>query len=75
MPDVPVAYADEYLVVADKPAGCSCTRCPGTSGPTLVDALAGIAAGGDEARPGIVHRLDRDTSGLLVVARDETHAR
>jgi 23S rRNA pseudouridine1911/1915/1917 synthase len=41
-----------------------------------VDALAGIGAGGDDARPGIVHRLDRDTSGLLLVARDaRTHAR
>ena len=58
------------------PPDCSCTRCRGYSGPTLVDALAGIAAGGDDARPGIVHRLDRDTSGLLLVARDgRTHAR
>jgi 23S rRNA pseudouridine1911/1915/1917 synthase len=73
---VPLAYADEYLVVADKPAGLLVHPVPGYSGPTLVDTLAGVAAGGEEARPGIVHRLDRDTSGLLLVARDgRTHAR
>jgi 23S rRNA pseudouridine1911/1915/1917 synthase len=73
---VPLAYADEYLVVADKPAGLLVHPVPRYSGATLVDALAGIAAGGDDARPGIVHRLDRDTSGLLLVARDgRTHAR
>jgi 23S rRNA pseudouridine1911/1915/1917 synthase len=73
---VPLAYADEHLVVVDKPAGLLVHPVPRYSGPTLVDALAGIAAGGDEARPGIVHRLDRDTSGLLLVARDgRTHAR
>jgi 23S rRNA pseudouridine1911/1915/1917 synthase len=73
---VPLAYADQYLVVADKPAGLLVHPVPRYSGPTLVDALAGLAAGGDEARPGIVHRLDRDTSGLLLVARDGlTHAR
>jgi 23S rRNA pseudouridine1911/1915/1917 synthase len=73
---VPLAYADQYLVVADKPAGLLVHPVPRYNGPTLVDALAGIAAGGEEARPGIVHRLDRDTSGLLLVARDElTHAR
>ena len=73
---VPLAYADPHLVVADKPAGLLVHPVPRYTGPTLVDALAGIAAGGDEARPGIVHRLDRDTSGLLLVARDGlTHAR
>jgi 23S rRNA pseudouridine1911/1915/1917 synthase len=68
---VPLAYSDPYLVVVDKPAGLLVHPVPGHSGPTLVDALRGVAAGGDEARPGIVHRLDRDTSGLLVVARSE----
>ena len=73
---VPLAYSDPYLVVVDKPAGLLVHPVPGHSGPTLVDALRGVAAGGDEARPGIVHRLDRDTSGLLLVARDgRTHAR
>ncbi len=73
---VPLAYSDPYLVVVDKPAGLLVHPVPGHSAPTLVDALRGVAAGGDEARPGIVHRLDRDTSGLLLVARDgRTHAR
>jgi 23S rRNA pseudouridine1911/1915/1917 synthase len=73
---VPLAYSDPHLVVVDKPAGLLVHAVPGYRGPTLVDALAGIAAGGEDARPGIVHRLDRDTSGLLLVARDElTHAR
>jgi 23S rRNA pseudouridine1911/1915/1917 synthase len=73
---VPLAYSDPYLVVVDKPAGLLVHPVPGHAGPTLVDALRGVAAGGDEDRPGIVHRLDRDTSGLLLVARDgRTHAR
>jgi 23S rRNA pseudouridine1911/1915/1917 synthase len=73
---VPLAYSDPYLVVVDKPAGLLVHPAPGHSAPMLVDALRGVAAGGDEARPGIVHRLDRDTSGLLLVARDgRTHAR
>jgi 23S rRNA pseudouridine1911/1915/1917 synthase len=73
---VPLAYSDPYLVVVDKPAGLLVHPVPGHSASTLVDALRGVDAGGDEARPGIVHRLDRDTSGLLLVARDgRTHAR
>jgi 23S rRNA pseudouridine1911/1915/1917 synthase len=48
----------------------------GHAGGTLVDSLAGRIAGGEPGRPGVVHRLDRDTSGLLLVARDgRTHAR
>jgi 23S rRNA pseudouridine1911/1915/1917 synthase len=70
---VPVVYADQNLMVVDKPAGLLVHSVPGYSAPTLVDALAGVGAGGEEGRPGIVHRLDRDTSGLLLVARD--HAR
>jgi 23S rRNA pseudouridine1911/1915/1917 synthase len=69
--EVPVVYEDERLLVVDKPAGLLTHPVPGASGPTLVHALAGRIGGGDGARPGIVHRLDRDTSGLLVVARDE----
>ena len=71
-----VAYEDEHLLVVDKPAGVVTHPVPGRRGPTLADALAGRAAGGpDPGRPGIVHRLDRDTSGLLVVARsDRAHA-
>jgi len=73
---VPVVWEDEHLVVVDKPAGLVVHPGAGNPGGTLVDALAGVATGGDPARPGIVHRLDRDTSGLLVVAKsDEAHRR
>lgn len=68
-PDVPIAYEDEHLFVVDKPAGLVVHPGAGWSSGTLVDALAGKLAGGDPERPGIVHRLDRDTSGLMVVAR------
>jgi 23S rRNA pseudouridine1911/1915/1917 synthase len=71
-----IVWQDEDLVVVDKPAGLVVHPGAGHAGDTLVDALAGIAAGGEPERPGIVHRLDRDTSGLLVVARsDEAHER
>ncbi len=75
-PDVPVVFIDEHLLVVDKPAGLIVHLGSGPPEPTLVDALADRAAGGtDDRRPGIVHRLDRDTSGLLVVARnDAVHA-
>ena len=60
----------------DKPAGVVVHPAPGHASGTLVHGLVGQAAGGDEERPGIVHRLDRDTSGLLVVARsEEAHRR
>jgi 23S rRNA pseudouridine1911/1915/1917 synthase len=65
-----VVLEDEYLLVVDKPAGVVVHPAPGHQGSTLAQALAGRAAGGtDPERPGIVHRLDRDTSGLMVVAR------
>jgi 23S rRNA pseudouridine1911/1915/1917 synthase len=71
-----VAYEDEHLLVVDKPAGVVVHPGAGHASGTLVHGLAGQAAGGEEDRPGIVHRLDRDTSGLLVVARtDEAHKR
>ena len=71
-----VAYEDEHLLVVDKPAGVVVHPGAGHASGTLVHGLAGRAAGGEEDRPGIVHRLDRDTSGLLVVARsDEAHER
>jgi 23S rRNA pseudouridine1911/1915/1917 synthase len=73
-----VAYEDEHLLVVDKPAGVVVHPSAGHAEGTLVHGLLAHAiAGGDEAeRPGIVHRLDRDTSGLLVVARsDDAHRR
>jgi 23S rRNA pseudouridine1911/1915/1917 synthase len=72
-----VAYEDEHLLVVDKPAGVVVHPSAGHDTGTLVHGvLAHGAAGGEEERPGIVHRLDRDTSGLLVVARsEEAHER
>jgi 23S rRNA pseudouridine1911/1915/1917 synthase len=67
-----IAWEDEHLLVVDKPAGVVVHPAHGHPQGTLVQALAGKVAGGDQPdRPGIVHRLDRDTSGLLVVARSE----
>jgi 23S rRNA pseudouridine1911/1915/1917 synthase len=75
--DLRIAYEDEHLVVVDKPAGLVVHPAPGHATGTLVHGLlAHDVAGGDEDRPGIVHRLDRDTSGLMVVARsEEAHRR
>jgi len=71
-PDLTIAFTDEHLFVVDKPAGVVVHPAPGHAGGTLAHALAlAGAAGGEEERPGIVHRLDRDTSGLMVVARSE----
>jgi 23S rRNA pseudouridine1911/1915/1917 synthase len=71
-PEFEVVYEDADLMVVDKPAGLVTHPAPGHRGPTLADALRGRAAGGaDPDRAGIVHRLDRDTSGLLVVAKTE----
>jgi 23S rRNA pseudouridine1911/1915/1917 synthase len=72
--DVPfeVPYEDDRLLVVDKPAGVVVHPARGHQAGTLAQALSAKAGGGeDPARAGIVHRLDRDTSGLLVVARDE----
>jgi 23S rRNA pseudouridine1911/1915/1917 synthase len=67
-----VAYEDHSLLVVDKPAGVVVHPAPGHPTGTLAEALAGRAAGGpDPWRPGIVHRLDRDTSGLLIVAKSD----
>jgi 23S rRNA pseudouridine1911/1915/1917 synthase len=70
-PEIPIVHEDEHVLVVDKPAGLVVHPGAGHAGDTLVDALAGKLAGGDPDRPGIVHRLDRDTSGLLVAARTE----
>jgi 23S rRNA pseudouridine1911/1915/1917 synthase len=67
----PVVWEDEHLLVVDKPAGLVVHPGAGHAAGTLVDALRGESAGGDAERPGIVHRLDRDTSGLLVVERSD----
>jgi 23S rRNA pseudouridine1911/1915/1917 synthase len=70
--DLRIAYEDEHLVVVDKPAGLVVHPAPGHATGTLVHGLLAYdVAGGDADRPGIVHRLDRDTSGLMVVARSE----
>jgi 23S rRNA pseudouridine1911/1915/1917 synthase len=71
-----VLYEDEALAVVEKPAGLVVHPAPSHRGPTLVDELGDLLGGGaDPERPGIVHRLDKGTSGLLVVARtDAAHA-
>ena len=75
--DLRIAYEDEHVMVVDKPAGLVVHPGSGHATGTLVQGLLDHdIAGGDAARPGIVHRLDRDTSGLMVVARsEEAHAR
>jgi 23S rRNA pseudouridine1911/1915/1917 synthase len=69
-----LVYQDQHLLVVDKPAGMVVHPSPGHAGGTLVNALLSYApelAATDHQRPGIVHRLDRDTSGLILVARSE----
>ena len=76
--EIPVVWEDEHLLVVDKPAGLVVHPAGGTRTGTLVHGLLELGAegGDDEDRPGIVHRLDKDTSGLLVVARSsEAHER
>ncbi|MFI4920002.1 MAG: pseudouridine synthase, partial [Gammaproteobacteria bacterium] len=70
-----VVHEDAALIVVNKPAGLVVHPARGHHTGTLAQALAGRAAGGEDPyRAGIVHRLDRDTSGLLVVAKsDEVH--
>jgi 23S rRNA pseudouridine1911/1915/1917 synthase len=66
-----IAYEDEHLLVVDKGPGVVVHPARGHREDTLSQLLACSASGGDPERAGIVHRLDRDTSGLLVVARSE----
>jgi 23S rRNA pseudouridine1911/1915/1917 synthase len=75
-PEFEVVYEDADLMVVDKPAGLVTHPAPSHRGTTLAEALRGRAVGGpDPERAGIVHRLDRDTSGLLVVTKtEEAHA-
>ena len=74
-----VVHADEHLIIIDKPAGLVVHPAPGNQDGTLVNALLAHAGEeltgiGGEKRPGIVHRIDKDTSGLLVVAKtDKAH--
>ena len=71
-----VVFEDAHLIVVNKPAGMVVHPAPGAMTGTLVNALLAHCAGslsgvGGEARPGIVHRIDKDTSGLLVVAKSD----
>ena len=70
-----IVYQDDDVIVVDKPAGLTVHPAPGHPGGTLVNALLTLAPelarSRDKIRPGIVHRLDKDTSGLLVVARSD----
>lgn len=70
---VPLVFEDEHLLVVDKPAGLVVHPGAGNASGTLVNALLGrgISGGPDPERPGVVHRLDRDTSGLMVLAKDD----
>ena len=72
-----IVHSDDWLAIVDKPAGLVVHQGAGVTGPTMVDLLSDLLAGGaDPARPGIVHRLDKDTSGLMIVARtEEAHRR
>jgi 23S rRNA pseudouridine1911/1915/1917 synthase len=70
-----VIHADDALLVVDKPAGLVVHPAPSHRGETLVGLLGELAGGGEGSRPGIVHRLDKDTSGLMIVARSEASHR
>lgn len=69
--DVPIVYEDDDIMVVDKPAGMTTHPAHGATSGTLVNAMLAYAGTlpGDPLRPGLVHRLDRDTSGLLIVAK------
>ncbi len=73
LPPLDIVYEDEHLLVVNKASGVVVHPAPGHASGTLVDALRahvpGLEGGEDATRPGIVHRLDKDTSGLLVVAK------
>lgn len=72
--ELSISYEDEHLLVVDKPAGMVVHPAPGNWSGTLVNALlgrAGRTATGEDERAGLVHRLDKETSGLLLVAKTE----
>ena len=66
-----IVHLDDDLAVVEKPVGLVVHSAPSHKGETLVDVLEGVVGGGEGNRPGIVHRLDKDTSGLMIVARNE----
>src|SRR5207245_4441731 len=71
-----VLFEDAHLIVVDKPAGMAVHPAPGSQTGTLVNALlahcgASLSGVGGVARPGIVHRLDKDTSGVIVAAKSD----
>ena len=75
-----ILYEDSDVIAVNKPAGMTVHAGAGTSSGTLVNALLGrgqsLSQGGDALRPGIVHRLDKDTSGIILVAKNDTaHAK
>jgi len=76
--DIPleVLYEDSHLAAIDKPAGLTVHPAPHEAAPTLVNALlyklSGLSSIGGEERPGIVHRLDKETSGVLIVAKNDS---
>ncbi|MCO5297893.1 MAG: RluA family pseudouridine synthase [Fimbriimonadaceae bacterium] len=78
--DVPIVFEDASMIVVDKPRGLATHPAASLKEPTLVNALLGrnkqLSSGGEQYRPGIVHRLDKATTGLLVVAKtDAAHRR
>ena len=72
---LPILYADDDIVVVDKPVGVAVHASPGWTGPTVVDGIAAqglrVSTSGAAERQGVVHRLDAGTSGVLVVAASE----
>jgi 23S rRNA pseudouridine1911/1915/1917 synthase len=68
-PRLEVVHIDDAVIVVDKPAGLVVHPAPSHRGDTLAELLRDLAGGGEPERAGIVHRLDKDTSGLMVVAR------
>lgn len=72
---IPVLFEDEHLMVVNKPRGMATHPAPGLKESTLVNALLGrgqgLSPGSEEFRPGIVHRLDKETTGVLLVAKTE----
>ena len=75
VPGLAIVYADDDIVVVDKPVGVAAHPSPGWDGPTVIGAVAGmghrVSTSGAAERQGVVHRLDVGTTGLMVVAKSE----